>query len=184
MNGSHTRNTVPVETFLLPSASSRSHNLPRSCGKNLQTSMCKVTAIEITSQIMLGRPKIAGMSASHCRPVTATLHRGTTIPQRQISLRIRFGPETFLYEPPCNLFLLCIGYLRHILRFLAIGRSTGHQAQISGCHFFVKFRLSIGSSRHSHHCIMHRHQFPLSIGMTPGQSQWEVQLIAIKTHGK
>ena len=157
MYGSHTRNAIPVEPFLLPTARGGGYVLSRHRRQDLQTSMRQVAAIQIVAQIMFGCPKIAGMSASHSRPVAATLHGHAAVAERQVSLRIGFGTETFIDKQFRNLTFLRIRDLRHVFRSLLLRRRTGDKAQISGRHLLVELGLPVGSARHSHHRIVHRH---------------------------
>ena len=119
MNRGNSRNTIPVEPLLLPSACGRCHCTPRSSSKQLHTSVCQITSIKISTQIMLGSPEITGMPAYDCRPIATTLYRNTSVSQSKISLRISLRTESFIRKKSCHLLFLCIGKLRYIFRFLA-----------------------------------------------------------------
>ena len=167
MDGSHSRNTVPVETFLLPSAGGGSHCLSRKSCQNLEASVCQIASIEIMSQIMFGCPKIPRMSACHSRPVSAPLYGHTAIAQRQVPLRVGFCTKAISDQSFGNPAFLCVRYFRHILRFLLRNRRIGrHESQVGRCHLFIKIVLSIGSSGYCHQGIVHRNQLSLPVGMT------------------
>ena len=168
MNRSHTGNPVPVESGFLPTACIWSHNHPRSSSQYLHTSMSQITSVKISAKIMFGCPKVTRMPTDYCSPVTTTLNRYAAISHSKVSLRIRFRSETFIRQNFSHTPLFLIAKLRHIFRIFSCRRCTGYQAKISCCHISIKISLSIGRTGKSHHCILHRNKFSLSIRMTSG----------------
>ena len=185
MNARDTRNTIPVETGLLPATGGKSNHFIGFSGKNLHAAMCQITAIEVGGEIVLGSPEVTGMSAYYGSPVAATLYGYTTVTQSQIALRVGFRTEALGFKQLLHLQFVASGSLRQIVgRILVRSFCIGNQAQIGSSHFGVILLLAIRRTGNGHRGILDRYQASSPVGMASGHGERPLLQVAIETHGE